>query len=70
MAIDTANKRMSCIGIALPAPQCFAVPDGAVDDGDAQSVALCYSGILAAGPLEAVTHRRHGFLESIERGGI
>lgn len=45
MAIDTANKRMSCISIAVPAIGLAAVADGTVDESDMQSVGMCYAGI-------------------------
>ena len=48
--MDTANKRMSALGVGAPYLQCFAVPDGTVGTGDKQSLALCYAGIEALVP--------------------
>lgn len=50
MAIDTAAKRLSAIAVRrLPWFRRFAVPlpDGEIDQGDRQQLALVYRGILA-----------------------
>lgn len=45
MAVDTASKRASACGFA--SLEEFIIPDGTLDQGDRQTVANCYSGILA-----------------------
>lgn len=45
MAINTQDKRQSCIGIGLPVPQLGPVPDSLIDDRDWQNIGFCYSGI-------------------------
>lgn len=47
MAIDTAAKRHSAINWGLPW-RTMPLPDGTIDQGDRQHVALMYSGILAS----------------------
>ena len=46
MAIDTAAKRASVLGFAF-APLLLVVPDGSIDQGDRQTIAHLYSGVLA-----------------------
>lgn len=50
MAIDTRDKRASAIGVALPWRSLLPAPDGVLDQGDRQQVALHYRGIAAANP--------------------
>lgn len=70
MAIDTRNKRASCICLALP----FRVlpnPDGVIDEFDMQQLSFLYAGIdVGAGPAPAATNGRGGFMTAIERGGM
>lgn len=47
MAIDTAAKRQSAIMVLMPFRLCVPIPDGSIDQGDRQTLALAYSGILA-----------------------
>ncbi len=47
MAIDTAAKRASALGDCDYTQQ-FVIPDGTIDQGDRQTIADCYGGILAA----------------------
>lgn len=50
MAVDTAQKRASCIGFAYPSRLVLPVPDGlAPDRGDRQQLGYCYRGIDATG---------------------
>lgn len=53
MAVDTAAKRRSAVGARrLPWFRRFLpAPDGTVSQGDRQSIALVYSGILAGTPV-------------------
>jgi hypothetical protein len=44
MAVDTALKRSSVIGLAAPWVQVLPPPDGSVDDADRVSLAYSYSG--------------------------
>jgi len=46
MAVDTAQKRLSCLTIGqvyMPG----LVPDGTIDSGDRQAIAFNYSGVAA-----------------------
>ena len=45
MAVDTAAKRMSCIGVALPVPSVLPIPDGDIGDYNRISLVWLYSGI-------------------------
>lgn len=45
MPINTANKRMSCLGLALPFAQLIAEADGTIGRPDQQSALYCYAGI-------------------------
>lgn len=48
MAVDTANKRGSCIGFATPPRRISPVPDGSLaNQADRQQMAYSYPGILA-----------------------
>ena len=48
MALDTAAKRASSLGFQLPFVK-PVIPDGALDQGDRQTIANAYAGILAEG---------------------
>ena len=51
MAVDTRNRRMSMIGLALPVPRVFPDPDSAVDTAaERQQHIYLYAGIDAAEP--------------------
>lgn len=50
MAVDTRNKRASCLGLAFAAALVLPAPDGAIDAADRQQTAYCYAGIAAAPP--------------------
>lgn len=48
MAVDTRDKRGSCIGLASPWRSVLPNPDAAAEDqGDRQQLAYSYRGILA-----------------------
>jgi hypothetical protein len=48
MAVDTRNKRASCLGFANPPFAVFPNPDGAItSQADRQHIAYVYPGILA-----------------------
>lgn len=50
MAIDTRNRRASCIGLDGPFRSVYPNPDGAISSGaDRQQVAYKYPGIAAGG---------------------
>lgn len=70
MAIDTRNKRASCICLALP----FRVlpdPDAAIDEFDQQHLNFLYAGIdIIAPAVSTGSGNRGGFMSSIERGGL
>jgi len=48
MAVDTRDKRASCIGLGLPVPSVLPQPDGDIDAPDRLQVAFCYAGIAVA----------------------
>lgn len=50
MAVDTRNKRASCLGIARTPPTVFPNPDGTIAQPDRQHTAYCYPGITASAP--------------------
>lgn len=54
MAIDTANKRRSCLCLALPF-RSLPVPDATVDKPDRKSLGRCYNGIASTSPALADT---------------
>lgn len=54
MAIDTATKRCSVIGVGSPVPRLLAVPDGAIAAQDRQELAFLYWGIAATTPVVVV----------------
>lgn len=58
MAIDTRAKRGSAICVSMPWRPFLPLPDGAISQGDRQSVPFLYSGILAGGaaPVDATPH--------------
>lgn len=47
MAVDTANKRYSVIGLGIPVPSLLPVPDGSITDEDKLHLIYLYSGISA-----------------------
>lgn len=47
--LDTRSKRASSVSILLPFMVAPVFPDGTLDQGDRQHIALSYSGILAGG---------------------
>ena len=49
--LDTRSKRASSAGIALAFILSPPLPDGALDQGDRQHIAVSYSGILAGSPV-------------------
>lgn len=49
MAIDSASKRASALGFGFIAIT-LVIPDGTLDQGDRQTIADQYSGILASAP--------------------
>jgi hypothetical protein len=50
MAIDSASKRASVLGVGL-AFTLLVIPDSAVTQPDRQTIAHCYSGITASAPV-------------------
>lgn len=61
MAVDTRNKRASCLGIGGPVALVETDPDGTVAQADRQQAAYSYAGIAASAP-PAVTGRTHMML--------
>jgi hypothetical protein len=66
MAIDTASKRRSILGITSPTVRPIPFPDGTISQGDRQHFALMYSGILwgtvvptVSGPYRAAADDSH-----------
>lgn len=47
MAVDTQNKRASCLGLALAVTLTLPVPDGTVATADRAHTTYCYAGIAA-----------------------
>lgn len=58
MAIDTVAKRYSVLIVFVPIHNRTVLPDGTIDQGDRQTLALFYCGILATGTTSA-SGRRH-----------
>ena len=55
MAVDTANKRASCLSLTVQnLGHVWPVPDASFDQGDRQQIGFIYRGILAVNPV-AVT---------------
>lgn len=50
MAIDTAQKRASALGVALISTL-LIIPGGGIDQSDRQTIAHSYGGILATAPV-------------------
>lgn len=50
MAIDTAQKRASALGVALVSTL-LIIPGGGIDQSDRQTIAHSYGGILATAPV-------------------
>jgi len=68
MAIDSASKRASALGFGFIALT-LVVPDGTIDQGDRQTVAHQYSGILATEAVVAVG-KPYSLTSIIETHGI
>ena len=49
--LDTRSKRASSVGIMLAFVLAPPLPDGTLDQGDQQHIAVSYSGILAEAPV-------------------
>ena len=47
MALDTVNKRLSAIHVGLPWRGILPLPDGAIDQGDRQIIALLSNAVQA-----------------------
>jgi hypothetical protein len=60
MAIDTAAKRSSAVHVGAAWRGQVPFPDGTIDQGDRQAVALLYSGILAGEPVAIDIDDRSG----------
>lgn len=52
--MDTEAKRRSALLVGSPYRALIPLPAGAISQGDRQTVALMYSGILAAAPSVSV----------------
>lgn len=50
MAVDTASKRASALGIGM-ATVALIIPSGVIGQAERQTIAHCYSGILADFPV-------------------
>lgn len=48
MAVDTRNKRASCLGLELAFRLVLPNPDGTVDSSDRLQCSYCYAGIATA----------------------
>ena len=55
MAVDTATKRYSMLGIDLPFVRLYPVPDGTVSATDRQQFVWKYSGIAFGAPSGSIT---------------
>jgi len=56
MAIDTRNKRASCLLLAMPFGRVFPSPDGSLaTQSDRQFMARLYAGLLTVIVLESTT---------------
>ena len=55
--LDTTSKRRSSVQILMPFTMAPPLPDGTLDQGDRQHIALSYSGILAASSAAAFLSR-------------
>ena len=58
MAIDTRNKRASCIGIDLAWNRVFPNPDGTINVNDRQQIGLKYAGTLGVSSAVDITYYR------------
>jgi len=54
MAVDTKNKRMSVIGLALPVPSMLPDSDGTIGVSDRLHLLWLYSGIAATTPAKFI----------------
>lgn len=54
MAVDTAAKRYSLVGLAAPVPSLLPIPDGTVEAADRAHLLWLYSGIALGTPTVAV----------------
>lgn len=50
MAVDTRNKRASCVSFGLPYGRVFPSADGAIGAADRKHAVSSYPGIAAAAP--------------------
>lgn len=55
MALDTQAKRASAIGVSSPWRSIVPVPDGAIGQGDRQTIAYYCSAVLFGAAVDAVT---------------
>lgn len=56
MAVDTRDKRASCLGLALSVPSLRPNPDGAMGTADRLVLLFCYAGVAAAAPAAGSVH--------------
>jgi hypothetical protein len=67
MAVDTAAKRYSLIGLASPAPRLLPIPDGAIEATGRAMLLFLYAGITLATP--AVVVPRAGTITGPDAAG-
>lgn len=51
MAVDTRDKRASCLGLVYPSRAALPYRDGAISQADRQHLTWVYRGITAAAPI-------------------
>ena len=57
MALDTRSKRASSVQVLMPYIIASVMPDGTLNQGDRQHIALSYSGILSGNVVTLTTER-------------
>ena len=62
MAIDSAAKRSSVLGVLLPCSPRYIAPDSSIDQGDRQDVSWVYRGILAGAAAVMALQRIHSYV--------
>jgi hypothetical protein len=65
VAVDTRDKRASCIGFDFPSRAVFPNPDGSFNQGDRQHIAYVYRGIDAGEAVVAAAEAMKHFVGDV-----